>query len=81
MPVTIANWFTLTSRPRTRGGEISAMYSGESVEANPMARPPTSRAITNCVRSASRNGMAIDNAVNNAAAARRLPLPAEAVAG
>ena len=68
MPVTIANWFTLTSRPRMRGGEISAIYNGESVEASPMARPPTRRAITNCVRSRG-SAAAIDEAVNNAAAA------------
>lgn len=32
-----------TSRPRCRGGDISAMYSGESIEATPMPIPAMMR--------------------------------------
>jgi hypothetical protein len=43
MPTTMANWFRLTSRPRISAGLISAMYSGETFDASPMATPPTMR--------------------------------------
>ena len=37
------NWLTATKRPRTCGGEISAMYRGATTEAPPIASPPTNR--------------------------------------
>ena len=37
------NCCTATSRPRSRAGEISAMYIGETTEAPPIPSPPTKR--------------------------------------
>ena len=44
----MASWYTAISPPRRFAGEISAMYSGESIEAMPMPVPPTNRATTRC---------------------------------
>lgn len=43
MPTVIMSWFNDTSRPRRTGGEISAMYSGTTSDAAPMASPITNR--------------------------------------
>ena len=37
------NCWTATRRPRSRAGDISAMYMGETTEAPPIARPPMNR--------------------------------------
>ena len=47
IPITIASWLTVTSRPRSRGGEISAMYIGDVIAANPTPMPPTARQMLN----------------------------------
>ena len=44
MPLVIASWFRLTRAPRTRGGTTSPMSSGTTMEADPTARPMTTRA-------------------------------------
>jgi len=49
MPATIASWFTVTSRPRSRGGDSSAMYIGEVIAARPTPTPPTARQTLNSV--------------------------------
>ena len=41
------SWFTITSRPRRRGGEISAMYIGVTIDAPPIASPAIKRKSTN----------------------------------
>ena len=46
MPLMIANWLTETKRPRTRAGEISAMYIGEAIDATPTPIPPMMRKTT-----------------------------------
>jgi len=43
IPSTILNWVIATRRPRTRAGEISAIYMGEMTDAPPTARPPMKR--------------------------------------
>ena len=50
MPVMMATWFSETRRPRTPAGATSAMYSGESIEVVPTAKPASSRAATNPLR-------------------------------
>ena len=47
MPTTIFNWLTITSRPRNRGGDISAMYMGVTIDTPPIANPPRKRAARN----------------------------------
>ena len=48
-PVTIANWLIVTRKPRIRAGEISAMYMGDTTEANPTPTPPRMRKALNWV--------------------------------
>ncbi len=43
MPVTIASCCSEPSRPRMRGGEVSAMYAGAMTDATPTPMPPTTR--------------------------------------
>ena len=43
IPITLDNWFTLTSTPRRCGGDNSAMYMGDDIIANPIPTPPTKR--------------------------------------
>ena len=54
-PITIASWLTTTSRPRSRAGDTSAMYIGETVEARPDARsrPQTARRLKSSMPCAS----------------------------
>ena len=75
----MASWYTAISPPRSLAGEISAMYSGESIDAMPMPVPPTSRAATRCHGS---RGMAdpIAQSVNSTADKEQDLLAAEAVA-
>src|SRR5450432_2053454 len=50
MPMTIVNWLSETRRPRHSAGLISAIYMGETLEASPMAEPPTILQKTNPVK-------------------------------
>jgi hypothetical protein len=43
IPITMVSWLIDTNRPRAWAGEISAMYMGERLEANPMPTPPSNR--------------------------------------
>jgi len=43
MPMTMASWLTVTSRPRRCDGAISAIYIGEVMAAKPTPIPPTAR--------------------------------------
>jgi hypothetical protein len=43
----MVNWFMDTSRPRHGAGLTSAMYTGETLDAIPMAIPPAMRQMTN----------------------------------
>jgi hypothetical protein len=44
MPELIASWLKLTSAPRYLGGAASPMYMGTTIDAEPTARPMTTRA-------------------------------------
>ncbi len=46
MPEVMASWLKLTRAPRTFGGAVSPMYSGTTMDADPTARPITTRAAT-----------------------------------
>ena len=49
IPTTIVIWFIDTRRPRHGAGLTSAMYTGETLDAIPMATPPVIRHMTNAV--------------------------------
>ena len=44
MPEVMASWLKLTSAPRYFGGAASPMYMGTTIDADPTARPMTTRA-------------------------------------
>src|SRR5580704_8049365 len=50
MPITKASWFRLTRRPLHAAGLISAMYIGDTLEARPIAPPPTMRHVMNVAK-------------------------------
>ena len=54
MPSTMLNCVTATSRPRSRAGEISAMYMGETTDAPPTPIPPMKRKNSNEYQSQAR---------------------------
>ena len=43
MPTHIANWNNVTILPRRRGGVISEMYNGHTIEEMPTPKPPIQR--------------------------------------
>ena len=50
MPTTMDNWYSVPMRPRSEGGETSATYMGERMDAPPTASPPMKRASTKVVK-------------------------------
>ena len=50
MPTTMDNWYSVPMRPRSEGGETSATYIGERMDAPPTASPPMKRASTKVVK-------------------------------
>ena len=50
IPTTMVNWFMDTRRPRDGAGLTSAMYTGDTLDAMPMATPPAIRQTTNRVK-------------------------------
>src|SRR3954451_16754117 len=48
MPSVTISWLKLTTAPRIRGGTSSAMYMGETNDAQPTARPSQKRPASIC---------------------------------
>ncbi len=80
-PEMMAIWFHETSRPRIRGGEISAIYMGQRIEAHPTATPPRIRAKANCPRLEGIADPTAEREKKRAAASKALLLPKRSLTG
>src|ERR1017187_4685165 len=79
IPVMIDNWYSVPMRPRIEGGETSATYIGERIDAPPTASPPAKRARMKSVKLGAMPVATDVTAKNSATHSRILRRPYESV--